>query len=294
MIDIIFCITAAVAIISALLTVSAHNVVHALLYLVTMMLAIALIFFLLGSPFAAALQIIVYAGAVMVLFVFVTMMLHQGERSLVAERQLFNPKVAKGPLILSMLLVIELTMISLGSVGLHQEILTSPLPVEQTVKQLAIQLFGSYRVLVVLAAIMLLTALVSAIHITKQGNKSHSKSSSSTEFTPDVSVNYITKQGSIPHSATDTEAKPIHKSGSTKDPDTTAELAHGSDSIDLTADVSVNYITQQASIPHSPSTQTQTQDTEAEQALNLNNTELTPNEIEPSLSLTSKGGGGHR
>lgn len=216
MIDIIFCITAAVAIISALLTVSAHNVVHALLYLVTMMLAIALIFFLLGSPFAAALQIIVYAGAVMVLFVFVTMMLHQGERSLAAERQLFNPKVAKGPLILSALLVIELILISLGSVGLHQEILTSLLPVNQTVKQLAIQLFGSYRVLVVLAAIMLLAALVSAIHITKQGSMLHSvsssstkapdteadlaHSSSSTEFTPTVSVNDITKQGNKPHS----------------------------------------------------------------------------------------------
>ncbi|EDP99432.1 NADH-quinone oxidoreductase subunit J family protein [Shewanella benthica] len=189
MIDIIFCISAAVAIISALLTVSAHNVVHALLYLVTMMLAIALIFFMLGSPFAAALQIIVYAGAVMVLFVFVTMMLHQGERSLAAERQLFNPQVAKGPLILSALLVIELILLSLGSVGLHQEILTGSLPVDQTVKQLAIQLFGSYRVLVVLAAIMLLAALVSAIHITKQGNKPDTKAkpihkSGSTEFTP--------------------------------------------------------------------------------------------------------------
>ena len=210
MIDIIFCITAAVAIISALLTVSAHNVVHALLYLVTMMLDIALIFFLLGSPFAAALQIIVYAGAVMVLFVFVTMMLHQGERSLAAERQLFNPKVAKGPLILSALLVIELILISLGSVGLHQEILTSLLPVNQTVKQLAIQLFGSYRVLVVLAAIMLLAALVSAIHITKQGSTPHSAkdteaeqapSLGSSEFTPDVSVSYITKQGNKPHSS---------------------------------------------------------------------------------------------
>ncbi|WP_227993290.1 NADH-quinone oxidoreductase subunit J [Shewanella sp. YLB-07] len=240
MIDIIFFITAAVAIISALLTVSAHNVVHALLYLVTMMLAIALIFFLLGSPFAAALQIIVYAGAVMVLFVFVTMMLHQGERSLAAERLLFNPKVAKGPLILSALLVIELILISLGSVGLHQEILTSLLPVNQTVKQLAIQLFGSYRVLVVLAAIMLLAALVSAIHITKQDSTPHPASSSSvkdldteskqalslgsSEFTPDVSVNYITKQGGTasPNSANDPE------------PDTEAKPAHNSDSSELT------------------------------------------------------------
>ena len=120
-------------------------------------------------------------------------------------------------------------MISLGSVGLHQEILTSLLPVNQTVKQLAIQLFGSYRVLVVLAAIMLLAALVSAIHITKQGSNSakdpepdteakpaHNLGSS--EFTPDVSVNDITKQGSTPHSASPSSAKD-------PDPDTEAERA---------------------------------------------------------------------
>ncbi len=81
MIALIFAITSAIAIISAIITVTAHNIVHALLYLVTMMLAVAFIFFLLGSPFAAALQIIVYAGAIMVLFVFVTMMLHQGEQN---------------------------------------------------------------------------------------------------------------------------------------------------------------------------------------------------------------------
>ncbi|MCL1064049.1 NADH-quinone oxidoreductase subunit J [Shewanella benthica] len=243
MIDIIFFITAAVAIISALLTVSAHNVVHALLYLVTMMLAIALIFFLLGSPFAAALQIIVYAGAVMVLFVFVTMMLHQGERSLAAERQLFNPKVAKGPLILSALLVIELILISLGSVGLHQEILTSLLPVNQTVKQLAIQLFGSYRVLVVLAAIMLLAALVSAIHITKQGSKP------------------------------DTEATPIHKSGSTKVPDSETDLAHSSSSTEFTPDISVNDITKQGNKSHSTSSRT---------------SEFTLAKIEPSQAQTNQ------
>ncbi|AQS38681.1 NADH dehydrogenase subunit J [Shewanella psychrophila] len=190
MIDIIFFITAATAIISALLTVSSHNVVHALLYLVTMMLAIALIFFLLGSPFAAALQVIVYAGAIMVLFVFVTMMLHQGKRSLAAERQLFNPKVAKGPLILSALLVIELTVLSLGSVGLHQEALIDPL----SVKQLAIQLFGSYRVLVVLAAILLLAALISAIHITKQSSKPHSTSDANTDAEVDMTANLITSQ----------------------------------------------------------------------------------------------------
>ena len=49
---------------------------HALLYLVVSLLAVAVIFFLLGAPFAAALEVIIYAGAIMVLFVFVVMMLN--------------------------------------------------------------------------------------------------------------------------------------------------------------------------------------------------------------------------
>ncbi|WP_076414774.1 NADH-quinone oxidoreductase subunit J [Shewanella sp. UCD-KL12] len=162
--ELIFLLTATIAIVAALITVTSHNIVHALLYLVTMMLAVALIFFLLGSPFAAALQIIVYAGAIMVLFVFVTMMLHQGEHSLSSERKLFSTKAAMGPLILSSILVIELLVISMGAVGLHTETLINSV----SVKQLAIALFGRYQALVVLSAVLLLAALVSAIHITKR------------------------------------------------------------------------------------------------------------------------------
>ena len=111
MIEVLFFIAAGVALISAAMTVTSHNAVHALLYLVVMMLAIALIFFLLGSSFAAALQIIVYAGAVMVLFIFVTMMLHQGEKSLAQEKQLFKFNTSFGPLLLSGVLLGELIFV---------------------------------------------------------------------------------------------------------------------------------------------------------------------------------------
>lgn len=164
MIEIIFAVTSIVAIIAAILTVSSHNAVHALLYLVTMMLAIALIFFLLGSPFAAALQVIVYAGAVMVLFIFVTMMLHQGSKSLKNERKIFNRHVAKGPMILSAILIAELMLFSFDTHRVFQASTVNAL----SVKLLAIELFSTYQLLVILAAILLLAALISAIHITKQ------------------------------------------------------------------------------------------------------------------------------
>ncbi len=54
------------------------NPVHALLYLIISLLAISGVFFSLGAYFAGALEIIVYAGAIMVLFVFVVMMLNLG------------------------------------------------------------------------------------------------------------------------------------------------------------------------------------------------------------------------
>ena len=185
MIEIIFIIAAIVCVISALLTVTAHNAVHALLYLVAMMIAIALIFFLFGSPFAAALQIIVYAGAVMVLFVFVTMMLHQGEQSIIDERTLFSLKTAKGPLILAVILVIELLLIGitpldnspsltpLNTVNSESQQLStsSETPSLTSVKSLAKQLYGPYKLLVIIAAMLLLASLIAAIHIARKSSQ---------------------------------------------------------------------------------------------------------------------------
>ena len=69
-----FYIAAAVALLSTVQVIGNQNSVHALLYLVVSFLAIAVVFFLLGAPFAAALEVIVYAGAIMVLLLFVVML----------------------------------------------------------------------------------------------------------------------------------------------------------------------------------------------------------------------------
>ena len=70
-----FYICGLIAILATLRVVTHTNPVHALLYLIISLLAIAGVFFSLGAYFAGALEIIVYAGAIMVLFVFVVMML---------------------------------------------------------------------------------------------------------------------------------------------------------------------------------------------------------------------------
>ena len=70
----LFYIAGVIAVISTLAVVLQTNIVHALLYMVVSLLSVAVIFYVLGAPFAAMLEAIVYAGAIMVLYRFVNMM----------------------------------------------------------------------------------------------------------------------------------------------------------------------------------------------------------------------------
>jgi len=166
MIEILFILSAVIALACALITVTSHNAVHALLFMVVMMLAIALIFYLLGAPFAAALQVIVYAGAIIVLFIFVTMMLHQGQRSIESEHQLFSLRRAGLPMLLSLVLFIEVVVLLYSG---EQNALSTSANSDST-KEVGMLLFGRYHQLIILAALMLLSALIGAIHIATPSN----------------------------------------------------------------------------------------------------------------------------
>lgn len=73
---ILFYTLAAVAVVSAVVVIAQRNPIYSAFALVVTMCALAAIFGLLGSPFIAVLQVIVYAGAIMVLFLFVLMLLN--------------------------------------------------------------------------------------------------------------------------------------------------------------------------------------------------------------------------
>src|SRR6185312_8825940 len=103
-----FYVAAAIAILSTVLTITRLNAVHALLYLVVSLLAVAIVFYVLGAPFVAALEVIIYAGAIMVLFIFVMMMLNLGERATQMERSWVKPGAWVGPAVLAAVLLIEL------------------------------------------------------------------------------------------------------------------------------------------------------------------------------------------
>lgn len=75
LIPVIFYILAAVIVISTALAVTRKNLVHAVIYLIVSFFGSAGLFYLLGAPLLAALEIIIYAGAIMILFLFIVMML---------------------------------------------------------------------------------------------------------------------------------------------------------------------------------------------------------------------------
>ena len=73
--DVTFYLAAAIAVVSTFMMVTRLNAVHALLYLIVSFLSVSVVFYTIGAPFIAALEVIIYAGAIMVLFLFVIMLL---------------------------------------------------------------------------------------------------------------------------------------------------------------------------------------------------------------------------
>ena len=98
---ILFYLAGAVAVLATLLAVTRRNAVHALLYLIVSLLAVALVFFTLGAPFVAALEVIIYAGAIIVLFLFVVMMLNLGKDAEATERGWQPRRAWIGPALLA-------------------------------------------------------------------------------------------------------------------------------------------------------------------------------------------------
>ena len=160
--ELAFYASALVAIYSTLRVISTSNPMHALLNLIISLIAVAMIFFCLGAAFAGALQVIVYAGAIMVLFVFVVMMLNLGGSEIEQERQWLRPQVWVGPALLSAVLlgVMIYAISGLNDQGIEGAAITA--------KAVGVTLFGPYVLAVELASMLLLAGLVVAFHVGRE------------------------------------------------------------------------------------------------------------------------------
>lgn len=166
--EIAFYSAGTIAVIATLKMLFSHDPVHGLLYLVISLLSVAVIYFAVGAPFAGVLEMIVYAGAIMVLFVFVVMMLNLGETTLAMEKAWLQPRAWVLPVILSSLLL-GLMVSFLANTQPH------PIGTDVSIKQVGIALYGPYILAVELASLILLAALVIALHLGRRDEDAEGK-----------------------------------------------------------------------------------------------------------------------
>lgn len=154
----LFYIAATITIASSLLAITRHNASHALIYLIVSLLGSAIVFYVLGAPFAAVLEVLIYAGAIMVLFVFVIMMLNLGAAGIKNEQLWLKPGMWIVPSLLCLALLAEILYLLNSSSQALSGAVIGP-------KAVGIELFGPYVLAVEIASMLLLAGLVGAYHL---------------------------------------------------------------------------------------------------------------------------------
>jgi NADH-quinone oxidoreductase subunit J len=150
--NIFFWIAAVVALAATIMVTTRSNAVHALLYFIVSLFAVAVIFLLLGAPFLAALEVIIYAGAIMVLFVFVVMLVGP-------SRVPVKPASWIGPALLGGILFAEIVyVLAAGNHRPEDVVSVSP-------REVGMALLGPYLLGTEIAAFILLSGLVGAFHL---------------------------------------------------------------------------------------------------------------------------------
>jgi NADH-quinone oxidoreductase subunit J len=160
---ILFFVFGGLTVIGALMMIFLREPIHSALALILVMVALAALYLLLGAEFIAAVQIIVYAGAVMVLFVFVIMMLNAGEE----ERTNISKLAHYIGWPLGIFLTVELVYwMSRTAIGVRTAAPTVA-PSDPT-RDLSMLLFKSYLFPFEITSILILIALIGALVLAKR------------------------------------------------------------------------------------------------------------------------------
>ena len=184
-----FYLASAVAVLATIVAITRNHAVHALLYLIVSLLAVAVIFYVIGAPFLAALELIIYAGAIMVLFLFIVMMLNIGEHATEVETEWLKPGVWAWPSALATILIGELTY-----VAVHAGHPAGPMHVV-TPKEIGMALFGPYAIGVELASLLLMSGLVGAYHLGRRTSREEEQYGARTDGTRAVPVRSVVHAG---------------------------------------------------------------------------------------------------
>lgn len=165
MITAIFAASAVVAVVAAIAMVVARNAVHAALFLVGTQVSLAVLFLLQGAFFIAALQVIVYAGAIMVLFIFVVMLLGVDQKEALVEDLAFQRPIAIG---LGLITIVGALLLRTGELTIGGASTSAPLKGEGNVEAVARVLFSRWAFPFELTSILLVVAVVGVMFLAKR------------------------------------------------------------------------------------------------------------------------------
>ncbi|SRR5260221_5479744 len=167
--ELVFYVACAIALASALLCITRRSPVSSALWLVNVLFHLSVVYVLLDAQFIAAVQVLVYAGAIMVLFLFVIMLLNIGRP---------GPSDIKGPggkvvaAAAGLVMIAELAALSQvslpGGAALPEGALERMAAEQGVVHVLAAPLFQSYLIPFELTSVMLLAAVVGAVVLAKR------------------------------------------------------------------------------------------------------------------------------
>jgi NADH-quinone oxidoreductase subunit J len=168
----VFLVLSLVAISSALGMAVSRNAIYSALFLVLNFVTVAVFYLMLGAPFIAMSQITVYAGAIMVLFLFVIMLL--GAESMAPLPQA-NPWQRPLALILAVTLAVELIHLISARARLNMVISTPDIAMNSmdSLREMAMTLFNQFLLPFEVTSILLLVAMVGAIVLTNRGKAGH-------------------------------------------------------------------------------------------------------------------------
>lgn len=164
--QIIFLYFAAVIVVSAVLMITRRNPVHSVLFMLLLFFHIAGVFVLLNAEFLAAVQLIVYAGAILILYLFVVMLLNVDRESQAARANRYWPWIT----VFGLLIFAEIALLTArGSFpAAAGRVVAEP---GAGIKALGIVLYTKYLIPFEIASVVLLVGLVGAVMLAKKSTK---------------------------------------------------------------------------------------------------------------------------
>lgn len=163
LIQILFCVLAVITLATAFLTIYSRNPIHSAIYLVISFFSIAGHYLLLNAQFLAVVHVIVYAGAIMILFLFTVMLMNLNK-----ENEVYKPRVTRlGAIVLFCLMCLVLIAIFINSKPIVGEYTTTGEDY-QSIKVLGKVLLNEYMMPFEFASVLLLVAMIGAVLLSKK------------------------------------------------------------------------------------------------------------------------------